>query len=105
MTLLPLFAICLFLYILESWILFSHECFSAAHAGLRELQLRFLLASCLAGACPAALAAALAAGCRALARPSNALAKAAPKGTEIGLLGKLKSSLPNISSKLYKLTF
>ena len=45
-----------------------------AHAGLSELQLRFLLTSCLAGACPAALAATLAAGCRALARPFSMLA-------------------------------
>ena len=44
---------------------------------LAELQLRFLLASCLAGAFPVALAATLAAGCRALARPFSALAEGA----------------------------
>ena len=41
-----------------------------AHAGLPALQLRFLATSCLAGACVAALAA----GSRVLARPSNILA-------------------------------
>ena len=45
-----------------------------AHAGLCELQLRFLIPFCLAGACPAALAAALGDGWRALARHSSILA-------------------------------
>ena len=43
------------------------------HTGLPALQLRFLATPCLAGAGAAALAAALAAGWRALAKPSNIL--------------------------------
>ena len=45
-----------------------------AHDGSPALQLCFLVTPCLAGACVAALAAALAAGWRALAKPSNILA-------------------------------
>ena len=50
------------------------EAFSSSlarmHVGLPALQLRFLVTSCLAGACVAALAA----GWRALAKPSSILA-------------------------------
>ena len=48
-----------------------------AHAGLCELQLRFLFSFCLAGACPAVLAAALGDGWHVLARHSSALAAGA----------------------------
>ena len=50
------------------------------HIGLTALQLRFLATPCLAGACVAALAAALAAGWRALAKPPSALARNRPAG-------------------------
>ena len=59
---------------------------------LAELQLRFLLTPCLAGACPAALAATLAAGCRALARSFNVLAaeKVSQANCQIILRARLK---------------